>query len=114
MPTIKLYGKRSGIRTFTIKQPKKATERTQSELPNPDQTKHHRKASFAAASRLRPHLQKAGITNDALWSWIKNRYSVESRTELTLIEWAKTSAEFNAALRDSQMLQILIQRIKGD
>jgi len=72
----------------------------------------HRKASFAAARKLRPHLEKAGIDDDTLWEWVKIEYNVESRTQMDPYQWASLSAEFNAALRDRKMLYFLIERIE--
>ena len=42
---------------------------------------------------------------------VKN-YNVESRTQMDPYQWAKLSAEFNAALREPEMLKYFIRRIE--
>ena len=71
----------------------------------------HRKACFAVVSKLRPKLQKAKISEDTLWDWVKREYNVESRTQLDVFQWVTLSAELNAAHRDNELFKVLLKRI---
>lgn len=75
-------------------------------------SKRPRKACFAASRRLRSPLKLAGISEEALWDWVKAEYNVESRTQMCAHQWSALSAHFNACLRNHQLLHSLIQQIK--
>lgn len=77
-----------------------------------EESEIHRKASFAAARKLRPLLEKSGIDEDTLWDWVKSEYNVQSRTQMDPYQWSSLSAHFNAALRDRKLLKYLVQQIQ--
>ncbi|MCY3743370.1 MAG: hypothetical protein OXH00_20340 [Candidatus Poribacteria bacterium] len=70
------------------------------------------KAAFAIASNLAEPLEKKGITKAALWDYIKRKYSVESRNDMTELQWTQLSAELKAAETTPQLLNDLCERIK--
>jgi len=70
------------------------------------------KAAFAIASNLAGPLEKKGVTKAELWNYIKRRYSVESRNDMTEMQWTQLSAELKAAETSPKLLDELCGRIK--
>ncbi len=70
------------------------------------------KAAFAIANNLEAPLGKNGITKADLWTYIKRKYSVESRNDMTEMQWTQLSAELKAAETSPQLLADLCERIK--
>ena len=69
------------------------------------------KAAFAIANNLAEPLEKKGITKAALWDYIKRKYSVESRNDMSEMQWTQLSAELKAAETTPQLLDDLCDRI---
>lgn len=70
------------------------------------------KAAFAIANNLAAPLEKKGVTKEDLWNYIKRKYSVESRNDMTEMQWTQLSAELKAAETSAKLLDELCQRIK--
>ncbi len=70
------------------------------------------KAAFAIANHLEKPLNAKGITKANLWDYIKRRYSVESRNDMTELQWTQLSAELKAAQTSPKLLDELCERIK--
>lgn len=70
------------------------------------------KAAFAIANNLEEPLSKKGITKTDLWNYIKRKYSVESRNDMSEMQWTQLSAELKAAETTPQLLNDLCERIK--
>ncbi len=70
------------------------------------------KAAFAIANNLAEPLEKKGVTKAALWDYIKRKYSVESRNDMSEMQWTQLSAELKAAETSPQLLDDLCERIK--
>ena len=87
---------------------------TQQEVRRHDDkaSEQHRKATFACMAKLRPRLKRYNVTDDQLWDSIKERYGIESRTQLDTPQWASLAAELNAALRDTRLLKFLLENVK--
>ena len=70
------------------------------------------KAAFAIANNLAEPLEKKGITKADLWDYIKRKYSVESRNDMSEMQWTQLSAELKAAETAPQLLNDFCERIK--
>lgn len=70
------------------------------------------KAAFAIASQLDAPLEKRGISKAALWNYIKRRYGVESRNDMSEMQWTELAAELKAAETSPKLLDELCNRIK--
>ncbi len=70
------------------------------------------KAAFAIASQLDAPLEKKGISKAALWNYIKRRYGVESRNDMSEMQWTELAAELKAAETSPKLLDDLCGRIK--
>ncbi len=70
------------------------------------------KAAFAIANNLAAPLKKKGITKEALWNYIKRRYSVASRNDMTEMQWTQLAAELKAAETAPKLLDELCERIQ--
>ena len=70
------------------------------------------KAAFAIANNLESPLEEKGITKADLWNYIKRKYSVESRNDMSEVQWTQLSAELKAAETAPQLLDDLCERIK--
>ena len=70
------------------------------------------KAAFAIANNLEEPLEQKGITKADLWDYIKRKYSVESRNDMSEMQWTQLAAELKAAETTPQLLNDLCERIK--
>ena len=70
------------------------------------------KAAFAIANNLEEPLSKKGVTKETLWNYIKRKYSVESRNDMSEMQWTQLAAELKAAETTPQLLNDLCERIK--
>jgi len=71
-----------------------------------------RRHSFALVRSLTPKLQKSGITETALWSYVLSSFEVSSRKDLTSYDWVRLAARLSAAAKDSTLLGVLVDEIK--
>ena len=72
--------------------------------PSPDPSEAHRKSCFACVRRLDVEAHK-------FWDCIKKHYHVESRSNLTVQQWAELSASLQAALRNPKLRTDVLNRI---
>ena len=70
------------------------------------------KAAFAIASKLEGKLEEQGITKSDLWNYVKRRYSVESRNDMTELQWTQLSAELQAGASALELFKELVGRIR--
>ncbi len=77
-----------------------------------DNITNAQKAAFAIANKLSEPLAKKGIEKDGLWTYIKRKYSVESRNDMTEQQWTQLSAELKAAETAPNLLDELCKRIQ--
>ena len=70
------------------------------------------KQAFARAATLAPRLEAVGLSEDALWQWVKDRYNVSSRSELTEEQWVVTSARLFAPQHDTHMFNVLCDNLR--
>ena len=73
--------------------------------------KRARLASFAVAHELKPRLEKAGITENNLWDYIKDKHGVDSRKQFDEQQWVRIEARLRAASKSSQLFYILVEKI---
>ena len=60
----------------------------------------HRKPHLQWLASLEGKFEEQGITKSDFWSYVKRRYAVESRNDMTEMQWTQLSAELQAgALR---------------
>ena len=62
------------------------------------------KASFAIANKLSPDLEKQGISKEMLWEYVKQKFNVEKRNDMTQLQWTQLAAELKAAKTSSEFL----------
>ena len=70
------------------------------------------KAAFAIAEKLSDQLDKNDITKENFWYYVKRRYSVESRNDMSEQQWTQLSAELKAAETAPNLFEELCKRIK--
>lgn len=70
------------------------------------------KASFAIANKLAPALEKQGISKEVLWDYVKQKFCVEKRNEMTEMQWTQLSAELKAAETTPKLFEELVKRVK--
>ena len=90
------------------------------EVNNPDQEQavngtisNAQKAAFAVANKLTPALDKAGISKERFWAYVKQKYEVDSRNDMTEKQWTELAAELKAAETTQDLFEQLIERIKA-
>ena len=77
-----------------------------------DNITNAQKAAFAIANQLSEPLEKASISKTDLWNYIKRKYSVESRNDMSEQQWTQLAAELKAAETAPKLLEELCNRIK--
>ena len=70
------------------------------------------KAAFAMASKLEGKFEEQGITKSDFWSYVKRRYAVESRNDMTEMQWTQLSAELQAGASAPGLFKELVGRIQ--
>ena len=70
------------------------------------------KATFAIAANLSDALEEKGVTKADLWNYMKRKCGVESRNDISEMQWTQLSAELKAAETTPQLLNDLCERIK--
>ena len=79
---------------------------------NDDGKSYARRTAFAIASQLKPKLDKQSITPDDLWAYIKVDFGVDSRSELSELDWVKVAARLHSAQRHKILFDELCEKIK--
>ncbi len=77
-----------------------------------DNITNAQKAAFAIAEQLSEPLEKKSIAKADLWSYIKRKYSVESRNDMSEQQWTQLAAELKAAETAPKLFEELCNRIK--
>lgn len=70
------------------------------------------KATFAIATKLSASLEKASISKEDLWLYMKRKCSVESRNDISERQWTEISAELKAAETNPTLFEGLCKRIQ--
>ena len=105
---LNFYLQRMGQAPAQDAQPSQPT----SAQPNNDKISQAQKAAFAAANKLKDRLEAQGISQMTFWNYVKRRYGVESRNDMTERQWTELSAEIHAAESSKQLFEDFIARIK--
>ena len=82
----------------------------QKQLPK-DTAPSAQKTVMSCAGALEKKLEPQGLVKDDLWNYVKRRYSVNSGSELTNMQWSQLSAEFQAANNADNLFNELVKRV---
>jgi len=77
-----------------------------------DKISNAQKSTFATYHRLRERLEKEGIKQEDFWGYVKRRYRVESRNDMTERQWVELSAELKAAEGSEMLFSDMVKRVK--
>ena len=80
--------------------------------PPADTISNAQKAAFAIANNLTTALSKNDISKQDLWDYVKQKFEVESRNDMSEQQWTELSAELKAAEMNSKLLGEFVKRIK--
>ena len=86
------------------------TENSARERNTDPASEQHRRASFASLRKISPRMHPT-VSETDVWNYIKDEYGVTSRSHLYTEEWARVSAQFNAADRSTELLKDLIHQV---
>ena len=90
-----------------------AKPETESNSPSQqDKISGAQKAAFALSAKLEGRLEKRGIARSDFWSYVRRRYAVESRNDMTEQQWTQLSAELKAAETSKKLFNQLLTRIR--
>lgn len=116
MPQITLYGS-NGQNTVEIPAPTgkgKPVERPAPPPPvTPEDTGHHRNATFKGLRDLINKFRHAGICESDYWDSVKSELGITRQKEIADPTWAVLAAEVNAARRDEQAFARLVERVQA-
>ena len=70
------------------------------------------KAAFSMATKLEGKLEEQHITKSDFWNYVKRRYAVESRNDMTEQQWTQLSAELQAGASAPELFKELVGRIQ--
>ena len=76
------------------------------------QISNAQKAAFSMATKLEGKLEEQGITKSDFWNYVKRRYAVESRNDMTEMQWTQLSAELQAGASTPELFKELVGRIQ--
>ena len=77
-----------------------------------DKISNAQKAAFSMATKLEGKLEERNITKSDFWNYVKRRYAVESRNDMTEMQWTQLSAELQAGASTPELFKELIGRIQ--
>ena len=97
-----LHGKSSGA-TYQV---------LESNATQNDNVTNAQKAAFSLASKLKPRFDQNAISQNDFWNYVKRRYGVETRNDMTEMHWTQLSAELTAADRTPELFNEMLDRIK--
>ena len=97
-----LHGKSSGT-TYQV---------LESNATQNDNVTNAQKAAFSLASKLKPRFDQNAISQNDFWNYVKRRYGVETRNDMTEMHWTQLSAELTAADRTPELFNEMLDRIK--
>ena len=80
--------------------------------PQQDKISGAQKAAFALSAKLEGRLEKRGVARSDFWSYVRRRYAVESRNDMTEQQWTQLSAELKAAETSKKLFNQLLTRIR--
>jgi hypothetical protein len=80
--------------------------------PQQDKISGAQKAAFALSAKLEGQFEKQGIARSDFWSYVRRRYAVESRNDMTEQQWTQLSAELKAAETSGKIFDQLVTRIR--
>ncbi len=80
--------------------------------PQPDKISGAQKTAFAVSAKLEGRLEKRGIARSDFWSYVRRRYAVKSRNDMTEQQWTQLSAELKAAETSKKLFNQLLTRIR--
>ncbi len=89
-----------------------STENSKPQPPNQDKISLAQKSAFATAGKIKDRLDAQGISQQTFWSYVKRRYNVESRNDMTERQWTELAAELNAAVSNKELFADFTARIK--
>lgn len=72
------------------------------------------KAAFAIANKLTPALDEKGISKQMFWDYVKRKFDVPSRNEMSEQQWTELSAQLKAAETTPKLFEALIRQVKAD
>ena len=76
------------------------------------QISNAQKAAFSMATKLEGKLEEQRITKSDFWNYVKRRYAVESRNDMTELQWTQLSAELQAGASTPDLFKELVERIR--
>ena len=79
---------------------------------NTEQLGSAQKAAFALAAKLKDKLEQQSISQENFWSYVKTRFGVESRNQMSEVDWTTLAAELTAASSKRELFQEFIKKIK--
>ena len=77
-----------------------------------DKAESAQKSVFAMANRLRERLEQQGIGQADFWGYVKRRYNVTSRDDMTESQWTQLAKELNLVENNPENFKELISRIR--
>jgi len=77
-----------------------------------DKAESAQKSVFVMASRLRERLEQQGISQADFWGYVKRRYNVTSRDDMTESQWTQLAKELNLVENNPENFKELISRIR--
>jgi hypothetical protein len=77
-----------------------------------DEITNQQRAAFSLAQKLRESLEKRNVSQSDFWNYVRRRFHVESRNEMTEEHWTRLAAELRAASEDASVFGDFVKRIE--
>ena len=72
---------------------------------------HNRRGAFAAMKDLSEPFATAGLHTEQVWAYLKSEHGVETRSQLTDLQWASIACRLQAMRRNGILLETFIDGI---
>ena len=69
--------------------------------------------AFAIVRSLKSRLTASGLSDTALWEYVKTHHGVTTRSELSEVAWVTLTARLSAAEKDAHLFSVLCDAIKA-
>ncbi len=77
-----------------------------------DNITNAQKGAFAIANKPEKPLQEKETSKQNLWDYVKRKFSVDSRNDMSEVQWTQLSAELKAAETTPRLFEELVKRIQ--
>ena len=101
------------FKTMPVQPPQVAPPASPAIVDNQSGKRKAQRHAFAIVRSLKSRLTASGLSDTALWEYVKSYHGVTTRSELSEVAWVKLTARLSAAEKDARLFSVLSDAIKA-